>query len=356
MSEVEDYPLTWITNNIAAGRAPMSYEEFDYLKELGINAIVNLCGEFSDLHELEEKAGFEVLWVPTPDETAPPLEDMEKGLEWLDEAVYLGKKVLVHCRHGIGRTGTFITGYLLRRGFGLKKAGKLLKSTSANPTNFSQWWMLRKFGKQEGMLTHGDPTKENRVIKDLSVFFERYEKLQDKVDSFTAERESRYDCDSCCSKCAESCCRKTPTLGLIEALYINDRVNKVLTAKQRQTVIEKNHRAQKTVFIKGKNDVNRQVDVSMASSGKGCPLQEGDICLLHMFRPIHCKLMQLDNEINGVGVKKALRQLSEEIFEDVFDQQPDKELPKVSYQDCISGKFIQIYFDFLLNGKKVNGR
>ena len=86
------YLLTWITKNLAVGHAPMSYEELDSLKEQGIDAIVNLCGEFSDLAEIEETAGFQVFWLPIPDETAPKMEEMEKGLEWLDEAIYLGQK------------------------------------------------------------------------------------------------------------------------------------------------------------------------------------------------------------------------------------------------------------------------
>ena len=180
------YTLTWITKNLAVGYAPMSYEELDSLKEQGIGAIVNLCGEFSDLHEIEKDAGFEVFLLPIPDETAPKMEAMEKGLEWLDEAIYLGKKVLVHCHHGIGRTGTFVTAYLLRRGFGLKKAGKMLKTTRANPTNFSQWWLLRKFGKKEGQLTLGEPTPENRNSADLSEFYTRYEHLLEKIDALTA--------------------------------------------------------------------------------------------------------------------------------------------------------------------------
>ena len=115
------YKLTWITDYLAVGHAPMSYDDFDSIKEQGISGIVNLCGEFSDLHELEEGAGFEVFYLPIPDETAPKMQQMEKGLEWLDEAVYLGKKVLVHCKLGVGRTGTFVTAYMLRRGFNLKK-------------------------------------------------------------------------------------------------------------------------------------------------------------------------------------------------------------------------------------------
>ena len=166
------YQLTWITKNLAVGHAPMSYDDFDSIRDQGIDGIVNLCEEFSDLHTLEENAGFEVFYLPITDERAPAIEEMEKGLEWLDEAVYLGKKVLVHCRHGIGRTGTFVTAYLLRRGLGLKRAEKMLrkKKTRANPTNFSQWWLLRKFGKKEGTLRRADATAENRNSVDLSAF------------------------------------------------------------------------------------------------------------------------------------------------------------------------------------------
>jgi hypothetical protein len=38
------YQLTWITDYLAVGYAPMSYVELDSIKEQGINAIVNLCG------------------------------------------------------------------------------------------------------------------------------------------------------------------------------------------------------------------------------------------------------------------------------------------------------------------------
>ncbi|MGD9950760.1 MAG: dual specificity protein phosphatase family protein, partial [Desulfobulbus sp.] len=119
-----EYQLTWITEQLATGYAPMSYEELDFIRDQGITAIVNLCGEFCDLHQIEEKSGFEVYYLPVDDECAPDLDEMEKALEWLDEAVYLKKKVLVQCRHGFGRTGTFVSAYLLRRGLGLKLAEK----------------------------------------------------------------------------------------------------------------------------------------------------------------------------------------------------------------------------------------
>ena len=97
------YRLAWITDNLAVGHAPMSYDELESIRSQGIDAIVNLCAEFCDLHEIESVQGFEVYYLPTCDDEAPTVADLEAGLDWLDEAIYLGKKVLVHCRQGIGR-------------------------------------------------------------------------------------------------------------------------------------------------------------------------------------------------------------------------------------------------------------
>jgi protein-tyrosine phosphatase len=86
------HQLHWITEHLATGHAPMSYEDLDSIREQGIDAIVNLCGEFCDLHQIEETSGFEVYYLPVADEHAPDLEAMERALDWLDEAIYLGKR------------------------------------------------------------------------------------------------------------------------------------------------------------------------------------------------------------------------------------------------------------------------
>ncbi len=112
----------------------MSYTDFDHLRETGIDAIVNLCGEFCDLHEIEEQSGFEVYYLPIPDECAPDLEAIEQALGWLDEALHIGKKILIHCRYGMGRTDTFVFAYLLHCGFDLMAAGKKLEHSLAIPT------------------------------------------------------------------------------------------------------------------------------------------------------------------------------------------------------------------------------
>jgi protein-tyrosine phosphatase len=328
------YSLTWITTNLAVGYAPMSYAELASLKEQGIDAIVNLCGEFCDLHEIEQNAGFEVFFLPIPDETAPDMAAMEKGLEWLDEAVYLGKKVLVHCHHGIGRTGTFVTAYLLRRGFSLKKAGKMLKATRANPTNFSQWWLLRKFGKKEGLLTLGEPTLENRNNSDLQAFFTRYEQLLEKADALTSSASS-----ACCAPSGSHPCGQPFQLEFIEALYLHDKVNIALSAESRQMVIERAAEVGKGREEKG------------PENEPGCPLLQSGACLLHRFRPIRCRLRgQHSKEIDEID--KELADLSREAFLALFGEKIDSLPSAVSCFDTVSGKFIQRYFHFLASRKQ----
>lgn len=142
------YALTWITDQLAVGHAPMFDVDLDVLRDNGIDAIVNLCGEFCDLHELQSEAGFEVHYVPIPDECAPDMKAMETAFEWVDNVIAQGRKVLVHCRFGVGRTGTFVTAYLMKKGLDMKAAAKALRHSRANPTHHCQWKLLRAYRKK----------------------------------------------------------------------------------------------------------------------------------------------------------------------------------------------------------------
>ena len=154
---MSDYQLKWITDDVAAGHAPMSYDQLETIKEAGISAIVNLCGEYCDLHEIEGKSGFQVFYLPIPDECAPDMEEMEKGLEWIEEAIRRNEKVLVHCRFGIGRTGTFLMAYLLRKGLTMRAAEKKLKKTGTVPARYCQWKLLRGYNKKVNNTIRIDP-------------------------------------------------------------------------------------------------------------------------------------------------------------------------------------------------------
>jgi protein-tyrosine phosphatase len=144
---MSDYQLKWVTDDVAAGQAPMSYDQLEAIQKEGVSAIVNLCGEYCDLHEIEEQSGFQVYYLPIHDECAPAVDEMEKAFWWMEAAIGRNQKVLVHCRFGIGRTGTFLMAYLIRKGMKMKAAEKKLKKTGAIPARHCQWKMLKKYRK-----------------------------------------------------------------------------------------------------------------------------------------------------------------------------------------------------------------
>lgn len=326
----------------------MSYDDLDYIGQQGIGAIVNLCGEFCDLHEIEEKSGFEVYYIPIPDETAPDMAELEKGLDWLDEAIYLGKKVLVHCRHGIGRTGTFVTGYLIRRGLGLKMSEKKLKGTSASPSNYSQWKLLRKYGKKSGKLTVREPSLESGHLVDLSKFFTEYESLVTEVESNIS---SMYEnSPPRCGIDNSKGCSRYFELQFIEAIYLINKMNKTLPANQRQQAIEQAVDAWKQIraIVRNESALSKEdLENHYAKKNILCPLYQ-DGCLLADNRPLSCRLYGIQKEVIDMNLlEKMITNISRSVFMSLSGFFPEKNLFLVSCADTVSGRFAQIYFHFL---------
>jgi protein-tyrosine phosphatase len=162
MIPMSDYPLKWITEHLAVGYAPRSEEDLESVKVQGITAIVNLCAECYDLHTIEEQRGFLVYFLPLPDEGAPDMEDMEKAVAWVDESIASGNKILVHCRFGIGRTGTLVVAYLLSKGYSLKEALRKMEHTPSVPNSREQWELLERYGKKVGVSMKIDPSYKDQ--------------------------------------------------------------------------------------------------------------------------------------------------------------------------------------------------
>ncbi len=348
MSRKPMYQLTWITDQLAVGYAPMSYAELDSIREQGISAIVNLCGEYCDLHEIEEKSGFEVYFLPIPDECAPDMESMEKALEWLDEAIYLNKKVLVHCRHGHGRTGTFVSAYLLRRGLGLKLAEKTLKGTRAGPTNYSQWKLLRKYGKKEGRLTLAEPKIVNRPTVDLSPWTGEYASLVQEVD----HRLQTAGIDPGCGRDRSDCCREFFDLCLIESICLSQAMNRRLTRSQRHEAIERGiavGRALQKLRQDGKEGEREDLAHHWRQAGLVCPLAEEGRCLLFDERPIRCRCWSVPEEaVPMEDIRSALAALSRNVYLALTGSFPPSGVLRFTIADTVSGKFVQLYFQAML--------
>jgi len=319
------YELTWVTNQLAVGHAPMSYEQLDSIKEQGISAIVNLCAEFSDLHELEEQAGFEVYYLPIHDDCIPEMESMEKALHWFDEAIYLKKKILVHCRHGIGRTGTFLSAYLLRRGLGLKLAKKTLKPTRANPSNYSQWKLLKKYSKQQGHLKIRKASIHNDNTIDLNPFFTEYQAILHEYS--LSENEETPE-----SLATDKCCHEYFEMSLVEAVFVSHHMNLLLSSSNRKDTIH-------SAVVKSLA-YRKYRDFSV------CPLLKNGHCQIFNKRPIHCR--QLKKDVDQGQVYKMIDKLSRDVFFSLTNSFPPEKSLHFSILDTISGRFVQQYFHAML--------
>lgn len=338
------YSVTWLTSQLACGSAPMSYDDLDLIKEQGINAIVNLCGEFCDLHQIEKESGFEVYYLPIPDESAPDIQLMEKALDWLDEALYLKKKVLIHCRHGVGRTGTFISAYLLRRGFGLKLTEKRLKNARLSPGSFSQWRLLRKYGKQKGQLKAGEPRLENRATVDLEPFLREVEAILREAEEAAAAAGADPR-----AAAADGRCHEVFEMDLIEAVYLSQSLNRRLDRENRMAAIERALAASSLIReAQVKTACSREEATGQISSSQSvsCPLLVDGSCLLFADRPLRCRT-GLDGNTRA-RLQEAIRKASREIFlalTGAFSPVTDLQF---SILDTVSGRFVQQYFQAMM--------
>jgi atypical dual specificity phosphatase len=81
--------------------------------DLGIGLIVTLTEQPLDRDALG-LSNLTAVHLPVADMTPPAQETIDQFLELADEAESQGLATLVHCRAGLGRTGTLVACYLAR--------------------------------------------------------------------------------------------------------------------------------------------------------------------------------------------------------------------------------------------------
>ena len=72
-------------------------------------------GSFDEYLAFLRSSGVTVLHLPTPDMGAPDLDEACRLVEEVVELSRRGARVLFHCYAGLGRTGTMLAAYLVRR-------------------------------------------------------------------------------------------------------------------------------------------------------------------------------------------------------------------------------------------------
>lgn len=106
----------WQIKGVLAGsNLPKRHRDQVFLVEEGIRVIVSLTENPLNPDSLEylKSQGITYHHQPVNDHTAPRLEQLEWFVKLVDEYRAKGLPVLVHCKAGCGRAGTFLTAYLI---------------------------------------------------------------------------------------------------------------------------------------------------------------------------------------------------------------------------------------------------
>ena len=107
----------WVLENELAGsQGPVSMQDLFFLYQQGVRAVIRM-----EERTIPADTGGHVdivdLYVPVTDFTAPAQEQIDRMIEFIDEQTERNHRpVVVSCYAGIGRTGTVLACYLVKRG------------------------------------------------------------------------------------------------------------------------------------------------------------------------------------------------------------------------------------------------
>ena len=105
--------FSWIDESICAFAFPSCNEHFAFLQKCGVNTIISLTEGSINL-EAAELFDIRVIHLPITDYGVPTKATENLYLQIVDEVISKGKKLGIHCRYGLGRTGSMACLYLIK--------------------------------------------------------------------------------------------------------------------------------------------------------------------------------------------------------------------------------------------------
>jgi len=140
--------LDWIIDSLAVGGA-LRDKYIPAIHALGIGSVVDLRSESKDNAAELNRLGIHFLHLPTRDWHPPTPQDLHRGSDWVLAEMAQGRKVLVHCQHGIGRSVILAAAVLVRMGYDWQEALRAVKAKrwGASP-NASQIEALATFAQR----------------------------------------------------------------------------------------------------------------------------------------------------------------------------------------------------------------
>ena len=95
--------ISWVTEQLAVG-GRVRPEDIRALGLVGVTDVIDTRAEYSDDEQALAKEGIDLLYLPTPDTYPLSVEQLIEGAEWADKRINEGRRVLIHCEHGVGRS------------------------------------------------------------------------------------------------------------------------------------------------------------------------------------------------------------------------------------------------------------
>lgn len=95
--------------------------DLEALQRVGVTVLVSLTRTPVDVEALQ-RYGIHNVWSPITDMEAPTIEQASDLCRQIEQFIASGETIAVHCRAGIGRTGTILVSYLIWEGLGALEA------------------------------------------------------------------------------------------------------------------------------------------------------------------------------------------------------------------------------------------
>jgi protein tyrosine phosphatase (PTP) superfamily phosphohydrolase (DUF442 family) len=137
--------MSWVTGSLAVG-GRVREEDVARLARAGITRVIDTRAEYRDDEAALNREGIQLLYLPTPDTQPLSVEDLKEGSVWALQQIQDGQRVLIHCEHGVGRSVLLTCAVLVRDGYSVEAALRLVqaKRWQASP-NHRQIKRLHEF-------------------------------------------------------------------------------------------------------------------------------------------------------------------------------------------------------------------